>query len=384
MLKKVGYLGPAGTFSEEAVLRYLEREEGIAVPCRSLLEIFAAVSAGELDEGVVPLENSYEGAVNLTLDLLADYFKVKIRGEMILPVCHNLLVRPGTAGGELAGIISHPQALAQCRDFIRKRFPAVPLAESSSTAEAARKVAETAEPWGAIGSERAAAAYGLVVREHNINDQAGNTTRFVVLGREESPPAGPAKTSIIVAVTDRPGALYHILKEFALRNINLTRIESRPAKKRLGDYVFFIDFLGHSGEAAVSGALEAVARQAADFKNLGSYPADPAFRAEGAQGRELPLTIEEARADIDIVDFQIVELLAKRAGLVTILADLKKGGQVRDPAREREVLDRVREIAIQKGFDPDVVEQVYGILFSHFTGLQAARRGAAGGNDFVP
>lgn len=374
MVKKVGYLGPAGTFSEEAVLRYLEHEEGVAVPCRSLVEIFDAVSTGELQEGVVPLENSYEGAVNMTLDLLADCYRVKIRGEIILPVTHNLLVKPGTPGSELAGIISHPQALAQCRDFIRNRFPGIPLAEAGSTADAARKVAEMAEPWGAIGNERAAVSYGLALLERHINDQAGNTTRFIVLGREERRPLGPAKTSIIVAVTDRPGALYHILKEFALRNINLTRIESRPAKKRLGDYLFFIDFQGHSGEAPVSAALEAVARQAADFKNLGSYPADPAFRNDGVQGRELPVTLEEVRADIDIVDFQIVELLAKRAGLVAILAGLKKREQVRDPAREREVLGKVREIAIQKGLSPDVLEEIYNILFRYFVSLQDERK----------
>jgi len=374
MAKNVGYLGPAGTFSEEAVLRYLEGGEGVPVPCRSLVEIFDGVSAGELAEGVVPLENSYEGAVNMTLDLLADCYPVKIRGEVVLPVSHNLLARPGVTGSDLAGLISHPQALAQCREFIRKRFPGLPLAESSSTAEAARRVAEMKEPWGAIGNRRAAASFGLALLEYDINDQAGNTTRFIVLGGEECRPAKPAKTSIIVAVTDRPGALYHILKEFALRNINLTRIESRPAKRRLGDYLFFIDFRGHSGEAAVAAALEAVARQAADFKNLGSYPAGPVPWDEGQPGRESPVTLEEVRANIDIVDFQIVELLAKRTGLVTILAGLKKGEQVRDPAREREVLDKVRQIAVQKGCDQDVLEKVYSILFQHFVSIQDKKK----------
>lgn len=374
MAKKVGYLGPEGTFSEEAVLRYLESETGIPVPCPSLVEIFAAVSGGDLDEGIVPLENSYEGPVNMTMDLLAGDFQVKIRGELILPVRHNLLVKSGFAGTELAGIISHPQPLAQCRDFIRKRFPGVPLIESSSTADAARRVAEMDEPWGAIGNEKAAALYGLTLLEQNINDQISNMTRFVVLGRVECQPQGPSKTSIIVSVTDRSGALYHILKEFALRNINLTRIESRPAKKRLGDYLFFIDFQGYSGDPEVSEALEAIASQAADFKNLGSYPADPSFRAEAAEGRDVPITLEEVRTDIDIVDFQIVELLGKRTDLVGILADLKKGEQVRDPAREREVLDKVREIAIKKGVAPDVVEEIYSILFRHFVRLQDEKK----------
>lgn len=376
MTKKVGYLGPEGTFSWEAVLRYLESETGTPVPCSSFFEIFEAVSRGDLGEGVVPLENSCEGPVNLTLDLLADYYRVKIRGEIILPVCNNLMVKPGTVGRELTGIVSHPQPLAQCRDYIRKRYPGISLVETKSTADAARKVAEMDEPWGAIGNIKAADLYGLNVLEGDINDQAGNMTRFVVLGREECQPLGPAKTSLIVSVTDRPGALYHILKEFALRNINLTRIESRPAKKRLGDYLFFIDFQGHSGEAAVAAALEAIARQTADFKNLGSYPADPTFRIEEANGRELPATVEEVRADIDIVDFQIVELLGKRTDLVGILTDLKKGDQVRDPARERIVLDKVREIAIKKGFDPDVVEEIYAILFRHFVRLQDEKKKA--------
>jgi len=136
--KKVGYLGPEGTFSWEAVLRFLETETGIPVPFPSFFEIFDAVSRGELDVGVVPLENSCEGPVNLTLDLLAGDFQVKIKGEIILPVCNNLLVKGGTPGDELVGIISHPQPLAQCRDYLRKRYPSVPLTESSSTADAAR------------------------------------------------------------------------------------------------------------------------------------------------------------------------------------------------------------------------------------------------------
>lgn len=374
MTKKIGYLGPEGTFSEEAVLRYVESGgEGIPVPYPSLVEIFAAISRGELDEGVVPLENSCEGPVNMILDLLAGDFRGKIKGEIILPVYQNLLVKGGTTGDSLAGIISHPQALAQCREFIRKRFPGLPLVESSSTAEAARRVAEMDEPWGAISNEKAASSYGLTVLEEKINDQNGNVTRFIVIGREESPLREPCKTSIVVSVTDRPGALYHILKEFALRNINLTRIESRPAKKRLGDYLFFIDFLGHTGAPAVLESLRAVANLAADFKNLGSYPADRDAWTKNMEKPDISLTLEELRADIDIVDFQIVELLGKRTELVNCLVELKKD-QVRDPAREKKVLDKVKNIALQKGFDPDVTQEIYGILFRHFVRLQEKKK----------
>ncbi|MHB8986502.1 MAG: prephenate dehydratase [Eubacteriales bacterium] len=371
---KVGYLGPPGTFSEEAACRYLELSGGgEAIPCRSLKEIAEVVAKGRLDEGVVPLENSYEGSVNLTLDLLAGGDGLQIRGEVIVPVCCNLLARPGIEAKELTCITSHPQPLGQCREFIEKNFPGVVTRDASSTSEAARLVAESPEPWGAIGAARAAGAYGLAVLAAEINDRGDNATRFVVLGREDRPVQDNCKTSIVVSATDRPGALYRILKEFALHNINLTRIESRPAKRKLGEYLFFIDFQGSRRDPEVTDALKEVQEQAASFKNLGSYAADAAYLASDRDRRMASLSIEEIRADIDIIDFQVIELLGKRTELVSSLAGLKKSaGQVRDPAREEAVLGRVREIARKKGFDPGVTEEIYRILFRHFVGLQEA------------
>lgn len=370
MAIKVGFLGPEGTFSGEALALFYKSHQVIPIPYGSLVDIFADLAQGELDEGIVPLENSYEGPVNLTMDLLAGDYPVKITGEFVLTVSHNLMAREGVAPGQLTAILSHPQALAQCRSYIRRNFPGIPLVETSSTAEAAKIVAETDKFWAAIANIKAAEAFNLALLDKDISDLACNMTRFVILGREGCLPTVPAKTSILVSVTDRPGALYHILKEFALRNINLTRIESRPAKKRLGDYLFFIDFEGHAGEQGVAEALEAVARQAADYRNLGSYSADSGFTSQGRPAVNIPMTLEEVRSGIDIIDFQIVELLGKRAGLVNLLTGLKKGSPVRDPDRERRVLARVKETAKQKGFSPEVIEEIYGILFRHFVRLQ--------------
>jgi len=375
MVKKVGYLGPEGTFSEEAAWKYLANAEGCsAVACRSLSILVEAVERGELDEGIVPLENSCEGSVNQTMDLLSGDTALKIRGEIILPVCQNLMARPGVREEELVGILSHPQGLAQCRGFIEQSFPGIRTVEASSTAEAARQVAGLEERWGAIGTARAAKAYGLEILAPGVNDGDGNATRFVVLGPEDRPLEGTSKTSIIVSVTDRPGALYWILKEFALYNINLTRIESRPARRKLGEYIFFIDFQGSRLEPEVAAALKVVGEQAASIKNLGSYPADAAYQTQERESRLGSLTIEEIRSDIDVIDFQIIELLGKRTELVSHLAGLKKRvDQVRDPVREQKVLDRVRDIAVKKGFDPGVTEEIYRILFRHFVDLQKGR-----------
>ena len=377
MAKKVGYLGPEGTFSEEAAWKYLNGAEGgAAVACRSLSVLVEAVERGELDEGIVPLENSCEGSVSQTMDLLAGDTALKIRGEIILPVCQNLMARPGVRKEELLGILSHPQPLAQCRGFIEQFFPGVRTLEASSTAEAARQVAGMEERWGAIGTARAAEIYGLEILAPGVNDGDGNATRFLVLGPEDRPREGKGKTSIIVSVTDRPGALYRVLKEFALYNISLTRIESRPARRKLGEYIFFIDFQGSRLEPEVAAALKAVGEQAAGMKNLGSYPADAAYQAQERESRLGSLTIEEIRSDIDVIDFQIIELLGKRTELVSHLAGLKKGvDQVRDPAREQKVLNRVRDIAVKKGFAPDVTEEIYRILFGHFVDLQKGRLG---------
>lgn len=274
-MHRIGYLGPKGTFSEEAACRYMDGREGEMVDCPSLEEIFTRVAGGSLDEGVVPVENSTEGAVGAVLDLLAGPFDLAVRGEVFLPVCQSLMTRPGIKPEQVERIFSHSQALAQCRNFLCREFPAASLTECSSTAAAARRVAASNRPWAALGPVRAAAEYGLHVVVPAANDYPDNVTRFWVVGREQlsSSLENGYKTSLIFGVGDRPGALYAVLREFAIREINLTRIESRPAKKNLGDYLFFIDLIGGQGQPEVQEALREVANITLGLKVLGSYPA---------------------------------------------------------------------------------------------------------------
>lgn len=276
---RIGYLGPRGTFSEEVAGLYLEGKEGEMVDCSSIEEIFTGVADGSLDEGVVPVENSTEGAVGAVLDLLAGPFDLVVRGEVILPVRQSLMVRPGVKLEQVKRVFSHSQALAQCRKFLHQKLPSALLTECFSTAAAAMKVAASTRPWAALGPARAAAEYGLQVVVPVANDCPDNVTRFWVLGREQlpCPLEHGCKTSLIFGVEDRPGALYEVLRAFAQREINLTRIESRPAKKNLGDYLFFIDFTGGQSQPEVQEALREVAAITPGLKILGSYPTEVAI-----------------------------------------------------------------------------------------------------------
>lgn len=275
MTKKIGYLGPPGTFSEMAARLYLSSvDKGELIPFPSLTDIFMAVEKGGLTEGILPLENSTEGSVNQTLDLLAHRFgQAKIKNEIILSVNHHLLARTGIPFHKVVRVVSHPQALAQCRSFLENSLPGVEVQEAASTAEAAALVATTPAPWAAIGTAQVAQSCGLVILAEKINDSSANATRFVVVAREDAPQGPGCKTSIIFSVEDRPGALCDVLLEFAERKINLTRIESRPTKNRLGEYLFFVDFQGHRLDQVVQQALLAVSRRVVSLRVLGSYPA---------------------------------------------------------------------------------------------------------------
>lgn len=276
MARKVGYLGPDGTFSELAARRYRDRLEGEAelVALPSIYDVLAAVVRGEIDEGVVPLENFSEGSLGHVQDLLAHTFlNLRVRGEVVLPVIHCLLAPPGVRLEQVTKVLSHPQALAQCREFLSRHLPGVELVETASTAAAASMVASARAPWAAIGHLETAEKYGLVVLARRINDFVHNATRFVVVGREDGPFSLHSKTSLILSLPHRPGALYKVLGEFASRGINLTRIESRPSRRQLGEYLFFIDFEGHRQDEAVKEALEAISTQA-EVRLLGSYPSD--------------------------------------------------------------------------------------------------------------
>jgi prephenate dehydratase len=369
-MKKIGYLGPPGTFTQEAALKYAG--DGAELVCYdSLGSIMAAVESGEADEGVVPLENSTEGSVVQTMDLLAHRYDLKIKDEVVLGVSQYLLARPGVALQDLTAVMSHPQALAQCRVFLEEKLPGVRLEEMSSTSEAARMVSLSPESWGAVAPGRAGRYHGLEVLWENIQDCRDNATRFAILGRQDCDLSPGCKTSLIVTGANRPGSLYGILREFALREINLARIESRPAKKHLGEYLFFIDLEGHRAEPLVSEAIASVAGRAAEVKIIGSYPADPAGLRKKTGQAPRREALAELRAEIDMVDAQIVDLLGIRTRLVARVAGLKDAPEnVRDPVREEEVIQKVKRLAKIKNTSAELVEDVYRLLMEHFVAMQ--------------
>lgn len=280
---RVGYLGPPGTFAEEALLELLGPASDVEqVPYPSVVETIEAVADGDVPEGLVPIENSIEGAVNQTLDHLARAEgRVVIRAEVVHPIRHHLIARRVLPLGQYTRVISHPHATGQCHEFLRANLPGVEMGAANSTADAVRTVSQSDESWAAIGTLRAADIYGCEVVAADIEDMEENSTRFVLLGREPAEAMGPGrfKTSIICAPPrDRPGALLTILQEFAMRAVNLTRLESRPTRTGLGRYQFFIDMEGsRPRDMAVDAAIRAIEEQGvARVTFLGSYPAGAA------------------------------------------------------------------------------------------------------------
>jgi prephenate dehydratase len=277
---RVAFLGPAGTFTEEA-LRASAPGPVEEVPYPSIYETVMAVHEGETDMAVVPIENSLEGSVTTTLDALAtEAADVRIAMEFVLPVRHNLIARRDLPLGEVERVISHPQATPQCTRFLREHLGHAERALAGSTAEAVRAVAESDEPWAAIGSRLAAELYGAVVLAEGIEDESGNETRFVWLTPEGAEPLGePTKTSIVFwGFNDvSAGALVDVLNELSSRGINLTKIESRPRRVGgLGHYMFFADLEGAASDPHVAEALAALGTRVRAMKVLGSYPADAA------------------------------------------------------------------------------------------------------------
>ncbi|HEX4719407.1 MAG TPA: prephenate dehydratase [Thermoleophilaceae bacterium] len=274
---RVAFLGPAGTFTEEA-LRASAPGPVDEVPYPSIYETVMAVHDGQADMAVVPIENSLEGSVTTTLDLLAgEAADVQIAKEFVLPVSHNLIVREELTLERITRVISHPQATPQCARFLRERLPQAERVAAGSTADAARTVAESTEPWAAIGSRLAAELYGAIVLVEGIEDHTGNETRFVWLGRDGHDALGePSKTSIVFwGFNDvSPGALVDVLTELSSRGINLTKIESRPRRVGgLGHYMFFTDLEGAASDPPVQEALAALRARVRVMKVLGSYPA---------------------------------------------------------------------------------------------------------------
>lgn len=279
---KIAYLGPEGTFTEEALLSLPIARDATLVAAASVPAVAAAVASGDCAAGLVPIENSIEGSVNVTLDTLAfDHDDVCIVGEVVRPIRHALLGLAGATSETLTDVVSHPHAAAQCRGWLAEHAPAVRVHAANSTAEAARAVADRDDAsWAAIGTVLAASLYGLTPIAHDIEDRDENATRFVVLGRETPAPTGDDRSSLVCFIEqDRPGSLLAILHEFSDRQINLSKLESRPTKERLGEYCFFIDAEGHAAVPPLSYAIESLRTKILGVKILGSYPA---FRSADA------------------------------------------------------------------------------------------------------
>ena len=305
--ERIGFLGPEGTFTEQALLSQPDLAAHPLVALPSIPDVLRAVEMGEVDLGFVGIENSIEGAVTVTVDALAFETDLLIQREVVMGVQMNLLARSGVGLPDVRRVLSIPVASAQCRAFLQRELPGSSLVATSSTAEAAMLVAgaEHDGHTAAIAPAVAAKVYGLDVLASEIEDHPDNATRFVVVSRAGIPaPTGHDKTSVVIFQrTDRPGSLLTILQEFAARSINLTKLESRPTKKGLGHYCFLIDLEGHIGDELVADCLRDLKSKVEDVKFLGSYPAagehGPARRREAeAAWRDASEWVERLRRDI--------------------------------------------------------------------------------------
>lgn len=235
--KKIAFLGPEGTFTEEALIKYIkDLKEYEKMPVSTIQDVIKSVDRGEAWQGVVPIENSIEGSVNITQDILTFESDAKIIGEITIPIKHHLIGKKGTKIKNIKKILSHPHATAQCRIFLASKCSDCEIIAANSTAEAVKKLLSSESDTAAIGTKIAAGIYDMEILFSDIEDSKENKTRFVIIGTIIPPKTGNDKTSIVCFLKkDKPGSLFNILKEFAERNINLTRLESRPAKKDLGD-----------------------------------------------------------------------------------------------------------------------------------------------------
>jgi prephenate dehydratase len=269
-----GFLGPPGTFTQEALLQVVDPESAELIYYPTVEEVILAVERDEVRQGMVPIENSVEGTVNATVDALG--FETQglfIQREVILPIRLHLLGRVGTTIDQINEVYSMPHATAQCRKWLRTNLPKASIIAANSTAEAAGRVAYEKGAAAAIGPNLAAQLFALEVIARDVTDHPEAETRFVVVGKDKASPTGRDKTSLVAFIAeDRPGALLEILAEFAERKINLTKLESRPTKRILGEYCFFIDLEGHLDDAIVSEAVSKLEPKVAKLKSLGSYP----------------------------------------------------------------------------------------------------------------
>ena len=272
----LAYLGPAGTFTEQALHSQTDLLDYTLTPTTSIPEVLRMVADGRADFGFVAIENSIEGSVNITQDTLTFDTDLLIQREVVSEIELNLLAHAGVGLGDVEMVLSFPHAIAQCRTWLAENLPEAATGAANSTADAARQVAEDRPPaTAAIATSRAAQVYGLEILVPDIEDHPENETRFVLVAAEGVPgPSGHDKTSLVVFQdADRPGSLLGILQEFAARSINLTRLESRPTKQGLGDYCFLIDLEGHVADEVVADCLRNLHMKNCRVKFLGSYPA---------------------------------------------------------------------------------------------------------------
>jgi chorismate mutase/prephenate dehydratase len=265
---KVAFQGERGAYSESAVYTFFGNDAEVK-PCRDLTEVFKSVDKQDVPVGVVPVENSLEGSVNQAYDLFLTH-NLKVSGEVIIRISHCLIANPSTSLEAVRTVYSHPQALAQCRSFLeRLGSDLIPTYDTAGSVKMLRE--KGLKDAAAVASEKAAEIYGMKILVKEIEDIPTNYTRFFVISKNDSPSTGKDKTSIIFAAAHTPGSLYHALGEFAKRNINLTKIESRPTKQKAWEYNFYLDFEGHRTEENCTAALKALEKSGAFLKILGSY-----------------------------------------------------------------------------------------------------------------
>lgn len=272
---KIGYLGPPGSYSHEAACQYASvlNDSAACIAMSSFSEILEGVELGYLNSGVIPVENSTHGAVASAMDMLVNLNKSTACGELVLNIEHCLLNTNGRIE-DIEYVFSHEQAFEQCREFFFKNYPHIEFIRCSSTSQACELAQNKGSKYGAVAGEPASKIYGLTVVKQNIQDNVFNQTRFLIIGGIKSEPTGLDKTSIVFAFhDDYPGSLFGVLKSFASNGINLTRVESRPAKHIMGKYIFYIDFCGHVEDKASAAALMDIDGQVNWLKVLGSYPA---------------------------------------------------------------------------------------------------------------
>lgn len=267
---KLGYLGPEGTFSEQAALKFIDKYD--IIPFHTIWEVLENVNSGVVDAGIVPIENSTEGTINVTVDSITFDTDLFIQSEIILNIEQNLLAKPGYSKSDIIKVVSHPQPLAQCQQYLRKNFPNAETVSVNSTADASRIVKESNEPIASIGIKRCADVYGLNILEECIQDKDDNYTNFVLVSKNDtSMPDIGSKITIAFSILSEPGQLYRVLDIMAIWDINMTKIISRPMRNKTGEYVFFVDMELNNEKQDILNAIEMLKRKTVFFKILGSY-----------------------------------------------------------------------------------------------------------------